>query len=216
MRRSCREPAGAEVGAGAQVPLERGDVCKLEVLKWLREHHCPWDKLTCDAAAGAGHLLGGAAVVAGAPLPVEHYDVSDMSLHPAGSRALGPTVAHPGARLWQRTHSSPNPMGSHASAPTATHPGAPPERRMNTSTPPTGSDYPEATSTYGSSRSLRRTRTSKSPTRSREHAPTATHPCARTPRRAHRHIPRYPQCLPPMGTRSQAPTPTFRRPAIAT
>ena len=28
----------------------------MEMLKWPREHHCPWDELTCSAAAAGGHL----------------------------------------------------------------------------------------------------------------------------------------------------------------
>ena len=26
------------------------------MLKWAREHHCPWDELTCTLAAECGHL----------------------------------------------------------------------------------------------------------------------------------------------------------------
>jgi hypothetical protein len=26
------------------------------VLKWAREHHCPWDATTCEFAAQGGHL----------------------------------------------------------------------------------------------------------------------------------------------------------------
>jgi len=26
------------------------------VLRWAREHHCPWDKWTCAFAARGGHL----------------------------------------------------------------------------------------------------------------------------------------------------------------
>jgi len=28
----------------------------LEMLKWLRSEACPWDKWTCEAAAEGGHL----------------------------------------------------------------------------------------------------------------------------------------------------------------
>ena len=28
----------------------------LEILQWAREHHCPWDKTTCESAAEGGHL----------------------------------------------------------------------------------------------------------------------------------------------------------------
>jgi hypothetical protein len=28
----------------------------LEVLRWAREHDCPWDGLTCVRAAAGGHL----------------------------------------------------------------------------------------------------------------------------------------------------------------
>jgi hypothetical protein len=28
----------------------------LEMLKWAREHHCPWDAGTCYKAAARGHL----------------------------------------------------------------------------------------------------------------------------------------------------------------
>jgi len=28
----------------------------LEVLRWAREHHCPWDSDTCFFAAQGGHL----------------------------------------------------------------------------------------------------------------------------------------------------------------
>ena len=41
------------------------------MLKWLREHHCPWDELTCSAAAAGGHLEDGTELGTGAPLPVE-------------------------------------------------------------------------------------------------------------------------------------------------
>jgi hypothetical protein len=28
----------------------------LEVLKWVRAHHCPWNELTCFDAVNSGHL----------------------------------------------------------------------------------------------------------------------------------------------------------------
>ena len=28
----------------------------MEVLQWAREHGCPWDANTCNAAAAGGHL----------------------------------------------------------------------------------------------------------------------------------------------------------------
>jgi hypothetical protein len=50
------------VGAGARVPAGLGDRCAraarnghLEVLKWAREHDCPWDEITCSLAAWGGH-----------------------------------------------------------------------------------------------------------------------------------------------------------------
>jgi len=49
------------VGAGAPLPVDRGYLCRaaktgqLEVLKWAREHGCPWDARTCEAAAESGH-----------------------------------------------------------------------------------------------------------------------------------------------------------------
>jgi hypothetical protein len=47
---------------GAQLSVERGDLQtyfvpagaqggQLDVLKWAREHLCPWDETTCEAAA---------------------------------------------------------------------------------------------------------------------------------------------------------------------
>jgi len=31
----------------------------LEVLKWAREHNCPWDDMTCTCAVGGGESGGG-------------------------------------------------------------------------------------------------------------------------------------------------------------
>ena len=57
--------------AGAWVPLER-EACAiaaarghLEVLKWAREHQCPWDEDMCGCCSGWS--TGGVEVVAGAP-----------------------------------------------------------------------------------------------------------------------------------------------------
>jgi hypothetical protein len=33
-----------------------GNKGHLDVLKWLRQHDCPWDTLTCDCAASSGNL----------------------------------------------------------------------------------------------------------------------------------------------------------------
>ena len=58
-RRSDRAPGGAEVGAGARLSVEREErgvksaaqTGRLEVLRWVREHACPWNKQRCLASA---------------------------------------------------------------------------------------------------------------------------------------------------------------------
>ena len=51
------------MGAGEGLPVEWEDLFRaaiggqLEVvLKWAREHDCPWNRRTCEAAAEAGHM----------------------------------------------------------------------------------------------------------------------------------------------------------------
>jgi hypothetical protein len=64
MRRVEWTPRDVAVGAGARLSLGRVHLClaaeagHLEVLKWAREHHCPWDEFTCtcESAASNGHL----------------------------------------------------------------------------------------------------------------------------------------------------------------
>jgi len=60
-RCSGRAPGDAAVGAGARVPVGRGDVYDrrlwyLEVLKWAHEQGCPWSSSTCSHAARGGHM----------------------------------------------------------------------------------------------------------------------------------------------------------------
>ena len=61
-RRSGRAPGRVEVGAGARLPVGLPDVCMaargghLEVLQWARQHGCPWNEGTSQAAAMGGHL----------------------------------------------------------------------------------------------------------------------------------------------------------------
>jgi len=56
-----RAPGGFEVGTGTPLPVERGDVRRavrrghLEMLKWAREHGCPWTAATRDEAASIGY-----------------------------------------------------------------------------------------------------------------------------------------------------------------
>jgi len=60
--RSGRAPGAAAVGAGARLPVGCGDVFVAarfghpRVLRWAREHHCPWDWWTPALAAAGGHL----------------------------------------------------------------------------------------------------------------------------------------------------------------
>jgi hypothetical protein len=51
------------VGAGARLPVGMADVCvwaaeggHLAVLRWAREHDCPWNTNSCVGAARAGQL----------------------------------------------------------------------------------------------------------------------------------------------------------------
>ena len=56
-----RVPGDVEVGAGAPLPVERDSnayavACgHLDVLRWTREHGCPWRAATRDAAATKGY-----------------------------------------------------------------------------------------------------------------------------------------------------------------
>ena len=45
--------SGLERSTACEMTGKQGD---LEVLKYLHENGCPWDKWTCFAAAGSGHL----------------------------------------------------------------------------------------------------------------------------------------------------------------
>ena len=56
-----RKPGGAAVDAGARLPVECRHVSfrrsgHLDVLRWAREHDCPWDDMTCENAARGGQL----------------------------------------------------------------------------------------------------------------------------------------------------------------
>ena len=61
-RRGEQGPARAAVGAGARLPVGLQDVRvaavfgHLEVLKWARDHDCPWNETTCTKAVEGGHL----------------------------------------------------------------------------------------------------------------------------------------------------------------
>ena len=61
-RRSGRAPGDVAVGAEARLLVGPDDVWiaaaggHLEVLRWAREHHCPWDERTCGLPLGAGTL----------------------------------------------------------------------------------------------------------------------------------------------------------------
>jgi len=61
----------------------------LAVLRWAREHDCPWNEYVL--LRSYGRALGGAAVGAGARLPVEQVDV--CSRFPAPPRDSGMGVA---------------------------------------------------------------------------------------------------------------------------
>jgi len=54
-----RAAGGSEVGAGAPLPLDREHLCRRRsgwaALKWAREHGCPWNHRTCEAAVAGGH-----------------------------------------------------------------------------------------------------------------------------------------------------------------
>ena len=48
--------------AGAPLPVDGDELCMaadvghLEVFRWAREQHCPWDEETCRRAAAGGYL----------------------------------------------------------------------------------------------------------------------------------------------------------------
>jgi hypothetical protein len=70
------------VGAGARLPLEWGERCvsaaeagQLKVLRWVREHDCPWDEFMRLCVGRWWMASGCAEVEAGAPLPVGPADV---------------------------------------------------------------------------------------------------------------------------------------------
>jgi len=58
---AAQAPGGVAVGAGERLPVERMDMFvvaqegQLELLKWAREHGCPWDAATRDLAATKGY-----------------------------------------------------------------------------------------------------------------------------------------------------------------
>jgi hypothetical protein len=59
-RRTGRAYGGVTVAAATRLPVGCVDMCTgrsgghREVLKWLREHHCPWDAHTVEQATAAG------------------------------------------------------------------------------------------------------------------------------------------------------------------